>query len=528
MHSRHMTRWLTALLTAVVLVIPGLAAAKQVLRVANMGEPASLDPHFMSGTWENNIAGEMFLALLTEDAKGDAIPGAAESWTISEDGKTYIFKLRDHQWSDGTPVTAKDFQYAFRRVLNPETAAEYASLLYIIKNAEAVNTGKLPVDQLGVKALDDKTLKIELVGPAPYFLSLLTHYTAYPLPAHVVEKYGKDWTKPEHMVSNGPYTLVEWLPNTHVKLAKNPKFYDAANVAIDEIIYYPQEDRAAVLKRFRAGEVDITRDFPSDQIDWLRKNLPEETRIAPYLGTYYYPINTAKAPFNDVRVRKALSMAVNREILTEKVLKTGEIPAYSFVPPGTANYGEPAYVDWKGLSFGERIRQAKALLAEAGFGPDNPLKFQLRYNTSENHKRIAIAVAQMWKQLGVQVELFNSEVKVHYADLKQGNFDVARAGWIADYNDAQNFLYLLETRTGANNYGRYSNPEFDRLMMEAEKTADLKKRADLMRKAEALAMADQPIIPIYYYVSKNLVSKRVQGWQDAVNDIHRARWMTLK
>ncbi|RMF13943.1 MAG: peptide ABC transporter substrate-binding protein, partial [Gammaproteobacteria bacterium] len=399
----HITRTLMALLASCLLVVSSLAGAKQVLRIANMGEPASLDPHFMSGTWENNIAGNMFLALLTEDAKGDAIAGAAESWTVSDDGKVYTFTLRDHTWSDGVPVTAQDFEFAFRRVLDPKTAAEYASLLYIIKNAEAVNTGKLPPEELGVKALDKKTLRIELNGPAPYFLSQLTHYTAYPLPAHVVKKYGKDWTKAEHMVSNGAYTLVEWLPNTHVKLKKNPKFYDADNVAIDEIIYYPQEDRAAVLKRFRAGEVDITRDFPSDQIDWLKKNLPEETRIAPYLGTYYYPINTAKAPFNDVRVRKALSMAINREILTEKVLKTGEIPAYSFVPPGTANYGEPAYVDWKDMPYKERVKQAKALLAEAGFGPDKPLTFQLRYNTSENHKRIAIAVAQMWKQLGVKV-----------------------------------------------------------------------------------------------------------------------------
>lgn len=507
-------------------VSPALAEAT--LRVATMGEPASLDPHKVSGTWENYIVGEMFVGLTTENAKAEPIPGVAQSWTISDDGKTYTFKLRKSNWSDGTPFTANDFVYSMQRILLPETAAEYASLLYIIKGAEAVNTGKATVDSLAVKAIDDLTLEIQLTGPAPYFLELLTHYTAFPVPKHIIEKYGKQWTKPEHIVVNGPFKLVEWLPNTHVKLTKNNAYWDSSSVALDNITFYTQEDRAAVLKRFRAGEIDVAMDFASDQIDWLRKNLPRETRIAPYMGVYYYPVNTKKKPFTDVRVRQALSMAINRKAIVEKVLKTGELPAFSFVPPGIANYDKGAEVEWKNVPYPERIKRARALLKEAGFGPDNPLTFTLRYNTSENHKRIAVAVASMWKAIGVKAELFNAEVKVHYAELKQGNFEVARAGWIADYNDAQNFLYLLESRTGSNNYGQYSNPAFDKLMLQAEVTADLKKRSELMRQAEALIMRDMPVIPIYHYVSKNLVSQKVQGFVDNPKDVHRWRYISLK
>jgi oligopeptide transport system substrate-binding protein len=510
------------------LFLTAAAYASGTLRVASMGEPASLDPHKVSGTWENYVVGDMFVGLTTENPKAEPIPGVAESWNVSEDGKTYTFTLRKSSWSDGTPLTAHDFVYSMQRILLPETAAEYASLLYIIQGAEALNKGEAKVDTLGVKALDDYTLEVKLTGPAPYFLALLTHYTAYPVPRHVIDKVGNQWSKPENMVVNGPYKLVEWIPNTHVKLTKNDAFWDAAALSFDNLTFYTQEDRAAVQKRFRAGEIDVAMDFASDQIKWLRSNLPDETRIAPYMGVYYYPINNSVEPFTDVRIRNALSMAINREAIVEKVLKTGELAAYSFVPPGVAYYGNPAEVAWKDMIFGDRQKKAKELLAEAGYGPDNPLEFTLRYNTSENHKRIAVAVASMWKAIGVKAELFNSEVKVHYADLKQGDFQVARAGWIADYNDAQNFLYLLETRTGANNYGRYSNPEFDQLMLEAEVTSDLQARGEMMRKAEAMAMRDQPVIPIYHYVSKNLVSNKVQGFVDNPQDIHRWRYVSFK
>lgn len=505
------------------------ASAETAIRIANSGEPDSVDPHHVSGTWENRVVGAMFVGLTTEAPDASFIPGAAESWSVSDDGTVYTFTLRDHSWSDGTPVTAGDFEFALRRILDPETAAQYASLLYPIENAEALNSGEMSgMEQLGVRALDDKTLEITLKAPTPYFLELLTHYTTFPVPKHVVEAKGKEWIKAENIAVNGPYKLAEWVPNTEIRLEKNPGYYDADSVAIDTVYFYPAEDRAAALKRFRAGEIDLMTDFASDQIDWLRENLPDETRISPYLGIYYYPINTQQPPFDDVRVRQALSMAIDRRTIMDKVMRTGEVPAYSFVPPGTGNYGNPAFVDWMDEPHDERVETAKSLLAEAGFGPDNPLEFTLRYNTSENHKKIAIAAAAMWKQIGVKADLFNSEVKVHYNDLQEGDFQVARAGWIADYNDAQNFLYLLQTSTGRQNYGRYSNADYDRLMDEAALESDLDKRSKLMREAEAIAMAEQAVIPIYYYVSKNMVASHVKGWVANTKDIHRIRYLSIE
>lgn len=506
---------------------PALAAGE--LHVANSGEPDTLDPHHAAGVWENRIIGDMFMGLTTEAADGSVIPGAAESWEVSDDGTVYTFTLREHTWADGTPVTADDFVFAMRRILDPATAAKYASLLYTVKNAKALNEGALSgMEQLGVRAIDERTLEVTLENPAPYFIEQLTHYTAFPVPKHKVEELGDDWVKPGNIVGNGAYTVVEWLPNTHVKAVRNEAFYDAANVAIDTVYFYPSEERNAATKRFRAGEIDIQYDFASDLIDWLRENLPDETRIWPYLGIYYYAINVREAPFDNPALRQALAMAIDREAITDKVLRTGEVPAYSFVPPGTGNYGEPAYVSWKDEPYEARVAKAKALVEEAGFGADNPLRLTLRYNTSENHKKIAIAVAAMWKQLGIETELFNAEVKVHYNDIQEGNFQVARAGWIADYNDAQNFLYLMDSSTGPLNYAGYASPAFDRLMAEASATADLAARADLLRQAEAIAMEDMPNIPIYYYVSKNLVARHVTGWIDNTKDIHRTRFLSVE
>jgi oligopeptide transport system substrate-binding protein len=502
--------------------------AENVLRIGNSGEPDSLDPHQVSGNWEDRIVGDMFMGLTSEAADGTVIPGAAESWTISDDGLTYTFALRDHSWSDGEPVTADDFVFALRRILDPATAAEYAYILYPIKNAEAVNSGNLAdLEALGVRALDPQTLEITLERPTSYFVEQLTHYTAFPVPKHKVDELGDDWVKPDNIVGNGPYTVVEWLPNSHVKMVRNANFYDAGNVAIDEVDYFPTEERNAGTKQFRAGELDVQYDFASEQIDFLKENLPEATHLSPELAAYYYVFNTKVPPFDDVRVRQALAMAIDRDAITDKVLRTGEVPAYSLVPPNTGDYGEPPQVAWAELPYAERVEQAKALLAEAGFGPDNPLKFTLRYNTSENHKKIAIAVAAMWKQLGVETELFNTEVKVHYNDLQEHDFQVARAGWVADYNDPENFLSLLRVKTGPMNYGQYDNAEYDRLMDQSDAITDSTERNELMREAEAIMLAELPVIPIYHYVSKNLVSPRIEGWVDNAKNKHRSRWLSL-
>ncbi|MGY5801031.1 peptide ABC transporter substrate-binding protein [Rhizobium hainanense] len=523
----HLTRKFIA--AAFVSTILSVSAHAATLNIHNGGDPTSLDPQKISGDWENRIDGDIFEGLVTEDPKDNPIPGQAASWTISPDQKVYTFKLRDGiKWSDGQPVTAQDFVFAFQRLMDPKTAAQYAYLQYTILNAEKINKGEIKdPTQLGVKAIDDKTLEITLENPTPYFLNALMHYTAYPLPKHVVEAKGDQWVKIGNIVTNGPYKPTEWVPGSHVSMVKSDQYYDAKDVKIDNVNYYTLEDQAAALKRYRAGEFDILTSFPADQFEWIQKNLPGQAHVVPFLGTYYYVLNSTKPPFSDKRVRQALSMAVNREVIGPKILGTGELPSYSWVPPGTANYGDPAYVSWKDEPYKQKVEEAKKLLKEAGFGPDHPLKAQLRYNTNDNHKRIAVAIAAMWKPLGVDIELYNTETKVHYDEMQRGEVQIGRAGWLADYNDPINFLNLLSTGVEMN-YGRWSNKDYDALIKQGNEEIDLKKRAEIYKKAEQLALDDSAAIPIYYYVSQNIVAPKVQGFVDNIQDIHRTRWLSIK
>ncbi|WP_349363873.1 MAG: peptide ABC transporter substrate-binding protein [Roseitalea porphyridii] len=523
--NRNLTA--AAAATAIALLMAAPAHAR-VLNMHNGGDVTSLDPHKVSGDWENRVVGDIFEGLVTEDVNAEPIPGMAESWQISDDGLVYTFTLReDAVWSDGEPVTADDFVFAFQRLMDPETAADYAYLQYTIKNAEAINTGENEaLDSLGVRALDDRTLEITLENPTPYLLSALTHYTAYPIPRHAVEANGDEWVRVENIVVNGPYKPTEWVPGSHVLTEINENYYDAGNLAIEGVKFFTLEDESAALKRYRAGEFDILTEFPTDQYQWMQENLPGEARVAPFAGLYYYAVNTQQEPFTDPNVRKALSMSINREVIGPQILGTGELPAYSWVPPGMANYGDPARVDWADMDYGAKVEEAKRLLEEAGFNEDNPLSLQLRYNTNENHKRIAVAVAAMWKPLGIEVELYNTETKVHYDELTKGILDVARAGWLADYNDAFNFLQLLETGVPFN-YGRWSNEDYDALLDEQATITDLEERAAVMKEAEQIALDQSASIPIYYYISRNVVKPYIEGFEDNVFDIHRTRWMSI-
>jgi ABC-type oligopeptide transport system substrate-binding subunit len=519
------------LAAAVILAAPigtiAPAAAEKVLRVANMAEPETLDPHKASTTNEHNILLNLFEGLMVLDPGGNAAPGAAESFQVSEDGLTYTFRLRDNaRWSNGEPVTAGDFVYSLRRIEDPKTHSQYAEVLYPIKNAEQVNTGKVALTELGVQAPDARTVEITLKAPTPYFLQLLTHHSALPVNEKAVTRFSEEWLKPGNMVSNGAYKLDDAKPNSHIRIVKNPNYWDAAKVTIDAVVFDPSDDHAAVLKRYRAGEFDILRDLPNDQLGWLRQNMPKELHIAPYAGVYFYAMNTTKPPFNDKRVRVALSMAINREILVEKITGAGELPAYGFVPDGTANY-TPRRVPWRTMSQAEREAAAQKLISEAGYGPNKPLRFELAYNTSENHKRVAVALAAMWKKLNVSVELVNSEFKVHLSNMRIGNFQIGREGWIVDYNDAQGYLFLLQTSTKQQNFSRFSNPEYDRLMDDASLTGDARKRAGLLEQAEGIVLEELPVMPIYFYVSKNLVSTKVKGWRDNLRDTHYVRDLSL-
>ncbi len=505
------------------------ASAQVVYHRGNTAEPETLDQHLTSTIYESNILRDLYEGLVVHGPSAEVQPGVAESWTVSDDGLVYTFSLRDDAlWSNGDPVTADDFVFSYRRILDPATGAKYADILYPLAGAEAVNTGEATGDALGVRAVDATTLEITLEQSTPYFIELLTHQTSLPVHPPSVEAHGMAFTRPENMVSNGAYTLVEWVPNAHIKAAKNENFHDAANVAIDEVYYYPTEDRSAALRRFMAGELHSNNDAPTEQMAFMREELGEQLRIAPYLGTYYYAVNTTKPPFDDVRVRQALSMVIDREFLAEEIWAEAMVAGYSFVPPGIGNYGEPAFADVKDLPMFDREEQALALLEEAGYGPDNPLQVEIRYNTSENHQKTATAIADMWKPLGVETTLFITHTKSLYAHLRdRGDFDVARAGWIGDYSDPQNFLFMVESDNQGFNYARYNNPDYDALMDQAADTVDLDERAAILKQAEELFMQDLPFIPLMYYGSMSMVSPQLQGWEDNLQNVHATRWMSI-
>lgn len=510
--------------------IVGLDKERKSLDIANQGEPLSLDPHKASGAWENNIIGNMFMGLTTEDPGGNPIPGMAERWETSEDGRTWTFFLRRAQWSDGEACDAHDFEFAFRRILDPETMAEYAAILYPIKNAEAVNAGQMPPEEIGVRALDDLTLEIQLKHPAPYLPQLLMHYTTYPVPKHIVEQHGDDWIHPDKVVVNGAFKLLRWWSNYIVHLEKNPSFFDAANVELEHLYFYPSNDVNAAARKVMAGEAGWSTRFPSNQVEELRRALPGYVRVAPYLTCNYFSFNTTRRPFNDVRVRQALTMAYDRDFVASQIYRTGEQPSYSFVPPGIANYPGTAKYPWADMPIAERKREAERLLRAAGYGPNNPLRFEFSHRNTSDNPRVAVVVQNDWNSIApwVTVELRGVETQVHYANLRAKNFDCGDGGWIADFNDAKNYLYLLETRTGPQNYPGYSNPEYDRLVAQSDFEPDIEARAQLMSRAEQMMLNDAPICMSVFINSTNLVHPDLTGYEDNINDYHRARWFGIR
>ena len=521
-----MRKFIVALAAALALIATD-ASAQNVLRRGNVAEPDTLDPQKYGLSYETEIMRDLFIGLTGLDAKGDVIPGAAESWTISPDGMTYTFKMRaGHVWSDGTKVTAEDAVFGIRRALDPKTNAQYANLAYKIVNAPDVNSGTLPPEALGVKALDENTLEIRLSRPSPILIDLLATPILFPVPKHAVERYGEDWVKPGNMVSNGPFTLTEWVPNDHVLVTKNLKFYDAANVAPDEVIYYPTDNDEAALKRFRAGELDFNARYSPRQHEWLKANMPREAHSAMSSWVTYIVLNLDNPKFADVRVRRALAMAVDRETITDRVLKTGESPAYGFVPPVIKGYAGAEF-DFRNMLLPERQAQARQLLLDAGYGPDNPLTFNFNYRTGEANRKIAVALADMWKSVGVTANLAADEVKVHYNSLREHDFEVADAGWSSP-TDPEYFIYLLRTESTETNYGNYSNTEYDRIAFEAETIMDKPTRYARYAEAEAIALADAPIIPILFNVSRNLVQPYLKGYEDNPQDVHPSRWMRLE
>ncbi|NQY52202.1 MAG: peptide ABC transporter substrate-binding protein [Campylobacteraceae bacterium] len=497
------------------LLITSANAAQELVR-GNGSEPATLDPTLGEGTPGSNITRDLFEGLMTVDGEGNVIPGQAESYTISDDKKTYVFKIRKNaKWSNGDDVTANDFEYAFKRGIDPVTAARYSWYFKIlgIKNGADILDGKKPASSLGVKSLDSKTLEITLGTPIPYFIIGLSHISTSPVPKKLIEKYGKDWTKPANIASNGPYKLSKWVVNEKIVAVKNNLYYGAKDVKIEKVTFLPIPNQSTELNRYKAGEIDILYELPKNKYKNLMKTMPNEVRVLGRVGTYYYYLNMKKKPFDNVKVRKALSYAVNRDILTQKVLGTGEKPAYTFVPDNVSGFTPlvPEYAKWTQK---ERNKKALKLLNEAGFTKSNPLKFEILYNTSEQHKRNALAISSMWKKAfkgAVKVTLINQEWKTFLDEKKAGNYQVARAGWIGDYNEASTMLDLL-TKGHSSNNSFYDNPEYDKLMNIARSTSDDVKRNKLYQKIDLIVAEDMPIIPLFQYSNARLVKPYVGGY----------------
>ena len=480
----------------------------------NGAEPQSLDPHKIEGVPEANLARDQFEGLVNIDLNGEIRPGVAESWE-SDDYRVWRFNLRkDAKWSNGDPVTAEDFVYSWKRLVDPNTASPYASYLQYahVENVDDIVNGKADPDTLGVRALDDHTFEITLSEPIPYIDKLVGHTSTVPVHRATVEKYGNQWTSPNNFVSNGAYKLKDWVVNERIVLERNDQYWDNDKTVIDEVTFLAIPSEVTDVNRYRSGEVDMTNNaIPVDLFSRLQRDIPDEVKISPSLCTYYYEINNEQAPFDDARVRAAVKLALDRDIIANKVMGQGQTPAFGFTPPSTVDM-EAIEPEWFQLTQKERNEKAKQLLADAGYGPGNPLSFTLLYNTSEAHRKVAIAAASILKQnAGIEVKLENQEWKTFLDSRHQGNYEVARAGWCADYNEPSSFLNIMLS-TSSNNTSHYKSDEFDAAMRKSITAATEDDRVKAYQEAERILDEDSALVPIYYYVSPRLVKPYVGGY----------------
>lgn len=492
-------------------------------------DPESIDPHKARSTQAGDVLRDIGEGLLSYSSDGTLVGGVAESWSLSDDGLTYTFKLRDNaRWSNDDPLTAEDFVYSLQRLVDPATAAFYAQAVNAIANTDAIIAGTMAPTGLGVAALDPNTLEITLERPTSYMLSLLTHPSTFPVHAGSIKQYGSEFTRPENLLSNGAYKLVAWEPSSVLRLVRNEQYWNNAATAIDAVNHHVITQEATEFNRFRAGELDITSSVPAEGFAAAHEQFAEQLHVAPQLGVYFYGFNLLKPPFaGNVHLRQALSMAIDRETLVEKVTGRGEAPAYSWVPPGVENY-EPIRFGFADMSVADRNAAARRLYREAGYSEENPLEIELRYNTAEIQERIALAVQSMWADvLGVETTLINEEFQVLLANMRAAEVtQVFRSSWIGDYNDAHTFLNILESGNPSN-MPRFANKKYDELMRDAETQVDPKLRRVYLEEAERVLLGEHPVIPIYFYVSDHLVSPRVQGWGDNVLDYHYSQHLSL-
>ena len=509
------------------------ALESQVLHFGLGAEPQHLDPHLATSVAAHNILSALLEGLVTEDPKTlKPRPGVAKSWTISEDGKKYLFKLRKNgHWSNGDPVTAHDFVYSFRRILNPNLGAQYASMLYPLKNAKSFHQGMKPWKdaEVGANALDEYTLELTLENPIPYFLELLNHFSWFPVHRPTIEKHdayekiGTAWTKPKNFIGNGPFRLKTHHINSVIEVEKNHHYWDAQTVRLQGIRFYPIDAAYTEERAYRCGFLHLTQSVSADRIDFLKDKYPDELHFEPYLGTYFYRFNLKAPPFDDQRIRQAFSLSVDRDKLVEKVLKGGQSPATSFTPPGTGGFVPKPLFQYNPTA-------AKALLdsylKEKGW--DKLPAIELTYNTSEGHKKVAEALQGMWKDtLGVEIRLLNMEWKVFLSTVAKGDFTLARAGWIGDYIDPHTFLQMWRTGEGLNMTG-WGNRHYDQALHQGETSVSEQERWENFQTCENLLAEEVPILPLYFYVHLTLRHPSVKGWYPTLLDHHPYKYVYLE
>lgn len=489
-----------------------LAEQQQIVRHIK-DEPASLDPLKAVGLPEIQVIRDLFEGLTNQDAQGKIVPGVAQSWS-SSDNKTWVFTLRNNaRWSNGDPVTAQDFVYSWQRLVDPKNSSAFAWFAGLsgIQNAAAITKGEMTPDKLGVVAQSKNQLKVTLDRPVPWFPALVANVALFPVPQKIIAQQGDSWTSPGKLVGNGAYQLSERVVNEKIVLTRNPHYWDDAHSVLTKVTFVPINEESSATKRYRSNDIDITESFPKNMYALLKKTLPGEVYTPDQLGTYYYAFNTQKGPTADARVRKALSWSIDRKVIAEKVLGTGEKPAWHFTPDVTAGF-KPLPTFMQQHDQNSLNAQAKSLLAAAGYGPGKPLKLKLLYNTSESHQKIAIAVASMWKKnLGVDVTLENQEWKTYIDSRNSGNFDVIRASWVGDYNEPSTFLNLL-TSGNSSNIARFNNADYDAVIAKASReTSDQVRNSDYNR-AEQILAEQTPIAPIYQYTNGRLIKPWVKGY----------------
>ena len=502
-----------------------------ILYVGNGTEPQTLDPHIATGIPESQIISALFEGLIYKNPKTlEVEPAVAQSWRVSDDGRVYTFIIRkDAKWSNGDPVTAHDFEWSWWRALQPALGNQYVFMLYPVVNAKAYSEGKVTdFDQVGIKALNDRTLEIRLENPTPYFLQLLDHSSTYPLHRPTIEKWGKAdeaytrWTRPGNLVGNGPFVLDEWRLNKVLTVKRNQRYWDNDNIALNGLRFYPIDSPAVEERMFRASQLHFTAGGIAERLDYYKENNPDVLNIAPYAGTYFYRFNTTRNGLDDVRVRKALAMSIDRELLAKTVLKGIPTPTYGMTPPGLLGYQTPK-------QFGFDPVKARALMAEAGFvDGENFPAFELQFNTSEGHRKIAVAIQQMWKkELGININLQNKDWKVYLDDTQTGNFDISRAGWIGDYVDPNTFLDMWSDGSDLNRTG-WSSEEYDDLVLnKAPKAKTRQARFGMLQKAESILIDAMPIIPIYTYSSHYYKHQSVNGMPNNIMNFKNFRFVSL-